>query len=123
MSSKTKIAAVFVIVCTVVACNLPFASPTATGAPVGEYDCYGMEAGAYAYTGLLKVDADGTVEFLGGTGSWTYDSELNEFAFAGDVSLARATYEAEYDRLNVELRPDVSIAHAETGVMMCDARD
>jgi hypothetical protein len=123
MSSKAKIAAALLVACVVVACNLPFASPTTTSAPVGEYDCYGMEAGAYAYTGLLKINADGTVEFKGRTGSWTYDSELNEFAFTGDVSLARATYEAEHDSLDVELRPGVSLAHAETGEMMCNTRD
>ena len=66
MPSKVKIATALVVTCVVMACNLPFASPTTTAAPAGEFDCYGMEAGAYAYTGLLKIDADGTVEFLGG---------------------------------------------------------
>jgi len=123
MPDQVKIAVALVIVCAVVACNLPLVNSTITDAPVGEYDCYGLEAGRYAYTGLLKIGVDGSVEFLGGTGSWTYDSERKEFEFAGAVSVARARYEADNDRLSVDLQPGVSVAHAETGKMTCDVRD
>jgi hypothetical protein len=120
---KAKIAVALVVACVVVACNLPLVNPAITGAPVGEYDCYGLEAGRYAYTGLLKISVDGTVEFLGGTGSWTYDSERKEFEFAGAISVARARCEADRDRLSVDLQPGVLVAHAETGKMTCDVRD
>ena len=115
-----KLAVLLGMVLTVMACNL--SGLQTSSAPVGQYDCYGHEAGALAYTGLLDIQAGGRVEFLGNTGSWTYDSDTKTFTFSGDVPLAQAEYDADRPRLSVDLRPGVNIPHAERGTMTCDPR-
>jgi hypothetical protein len=108
------------IVLMIVACDL--SSPRTSSAPAGQYDCYGHEAGLLAYTGLLDIQAGGRVEFLGNTGSWTYNSDTQTFTFGGDVPLAQAKYDADESRLSVDLHPGANIPHAELGTMTCDSR-
>jgi hypothetical protein len=101
------------------ACDNPTATPT-PAAPVGDYDCYGHEAGMLAYTGLLRLEPGGEVHFRGSTGSWTYDAATQTFEFAGETPLARAEYNADRIELSVELQPGVNISHAELGTMTCN---
>jgi hypothetical protein len=108
------------VVLMLIACNL--SSLRVSSAPVGQYDCYGHEAGMMAYTGLLDIQAGGRVKFLGNIGSWTYDSDTQTFTFSGDVPLAQAEYHADGPSLSVDLRPGVNISHAELGTMTCDPR-
>ena len=115
-----KIPAILGVILMVVACNL--SGLRTSSAPVGQYDCYGHEAGMLAYTGLLDIHADGRVEFLGNTGSWTYDPDTKTLTFSGDVPLAQAEYHADGPTLSVDLRPGVNIPHAELGTMTCDPR-
>ena len=103
------------------ACSFPF-DQSASSAPVGAYECYGHEFGMLAFTGLLQIDPDGDASFLGNTGQWIYDDETETFAFSGDLPLVLAEYDADLAQLNVTLQPDVTIAHAELGVMTCNLR-
>ena len=103
------------------ACSFPF-DQSDSSAPVGAYDCYGHEAGMLAFTGLLQIDPDGDASFLGQTGQWLYDHDTETFAFSGDLPLVLAEYDADLAQLNVTLQPDVTIAHAELGVMTCNLR-
>jgi hypothetical protein len=115
-----KTTAIIGVILMMVACNVSGLRTSA--APAGQYDCYGHEAGMLAYTGLLDIQAGGRVEFLGNTGSWTYDDDTQTLTFDGDVPLARAEYHADGPRLSVDLRPGVNIPHAELGTMTCDPR-
>jgi hypothetical protein len=118
--NPVKTTAILGIILIIVACNV--SGLRTSSAPVGQYDCYGHEAGMLAYTGLLDIQAGGRVKFLGNTGSWTYDDDTQTFTFSGDVPLAQAEYDADGPWLSVDLRPGVNISHAELGTMTCNPR-
>lgn len=94
-------------------------SPEPTPAFVGDFDCYGLEAGVRAYAGRIGFEADGTVTFADQTGQWTYQADSATFTFAGSTGLGTATYGASDDTLVAEARPGTAIAHADDGRLDC----
>lgn len=97
----------------------PIAPPEPTPAFLGDFDCYGLEAGVRAYAGRIGFQADGTVTFAGQTGQWTYEAASATFTFAGGTDLGTATYGASDDTLVAEARPDAAMAHADDGRLDC----
>jgi hypothetical protein len=99
----------------------PGVTPTAAALPahLGQFDCYGQEAGLRAYAGRVTLAADGTMTFADQTGQWTYEAGAAAFTFSGSTDLGEATYQAGEDTLVVLVRPGSTVAHADDGRMDC----
>ena len=97
----------------------PLAPPESTLAFIGDFDCYGLEAGVRAYAGRIGFAADGSVTFADQTGQWTYEAASATFTFAGSTDLGTATYVASDETLVAQARPGAAIAHADDGRLDC----
>lgn len=86
---------------------------------LGQFDCYGQEAGLSAYAGRVTLAPGGRVGFAEQTGQWTYEPTGARLTFAGSTDLGTATYQASDDTLVVAIRAGSSVAHAEGGRMDC----
>ena len=94
-------------------------SPAATPAYLGQFDCYGLEAGTRAYAGRIGLEPAGTLTFGDQTGQWTYDAGTTSFAFTGSTDLGQATYAASDDTLVATFRAGGTVAHADDGRLDC----
>jgi hypothetical protein len=99
------------------------ASPAA-----GLWDCYGSEFGMGAYSGRIRLDADGVAGFKDYyadevLGTWTYDDATRTVSFSSSLPLDHATYTAasgdSAESLSVSVRPGASVTHAEGGTIDC----
>lgn len=97
----------------------PNSPPEPTPAFVGDFDCYGLEAGVRAYAGRIGFESDGTVNFADQTGQWTYEAASATFTFAGSTDLGTATYAATDDTLVAHARPGAAMPHADDGRLDC----
>lgn len=94
-------------------------SPTPFPPPTGTFGCFGIERGLYASVGELILHPDGTLEFLGEDGRWTYNPDTRQLTFQENKYLASGIYDPERNFLGVTLQPGVAISHAEGGEMSC----
>ena len=97
----------------------PSSPPEPTPAFMGDFDCYGLEGGVRAYAGRIGFASDGTVNFAGQTGQWTYQAASAAFTFAGTTDLGSATYGASDDTLVAQARAGAAIPHADDGRLDC----
>ena len=86
---------------------------------LGQFDCYGLEAGTRAYAGRITLEPEGAVTFGDQNGQWSYAAETATFSFTGSINLGEATYQASDDTLVAEVRSGSAVAHAEDGRLDC----
>lgn len=92
-------------------------APVATGT----YTCQATERGLLVGTGWFTIQPGGQIrdKLTGATGSWTYDARTQEFQFAGDLDIDRATYDSATGQLIFYLHPGVYRTHVEDGKLVC----
>ena len=100
------------------ACNLGAAPP-----PEGSFLCMGYENGLGAQAGVLTLDPNGTLDFNGYEGTWTYDADTHELVFEGNRYLATGIYHPEQDFLVLYLKPDAELSHGDGGMISCARSD
>ncbi len=132
LSPRTLLALIVVTVlcgCVPLVAPAPTPAPTATPKPVppafvGSYNCFGMESGMGAASGLLTLEAGGVARFRDYyapevSGTWTFDARSNEITFSTEIPLDKATYHPGTRFLDAFVRPGAHVTHSEGGSINC----
>lgn len=95
------------------------------GAPTGQYDCSGHEAGLLAYAGRFTFETGGAVSFEDydgevHSGTFDFDAESQSLAFDDDFVFVNAVYVAAAETLDAVVADDASLPHADLGVVDCE---
>ena len=104
--------------CSVVA-PVPTSSSASGSVPAGTYHCTSLKNGFYVFVGSLAINPDGSVEFNGGTGTWTYDDSAGQFTFNDNPFLTSGVYRAADNTLAIDIQPGATVANVEGGALTC----